>query len=504
MLSGEAKMRLRNVSADSDASPSPKRAARNTLCNGLVLVCLCLAACFLSVPLNGLSPSLSLVAADLGFDEKQRDLYLGGYIGVATMIGQMLGSLLSGVVTDAYPRPWLLIMALMVDATATGLFAFPFVTFNVMLALRVVVGGCQGIAVPIIFSLIGDFYGTDNRATVSAIVSSFLGGGMMLGQLFVGYCLPYLGWRQPFFILALASMVAALILFRYLPDPLKGGNEEALEAMLSKGIALPPMSVSTLMRSLMAPTALLLIVQTVPNTVPWGALSTHLHDLLATDAHLTLPQATSLIAIFGVGGAIGGVFGGMLGAKLYALNRSYLPLFMGCTLATSAVLLKSLLTLDLTQTAAIETAFPLLIVAGALAAVNGANVRVVFINLASPEARGASIALLNLVNCFGRGCGPGVAELWMEHRQLSRTEAIGDVLSLWLLAGFVLCLASFTIARDEDRLRQSMRRLADDSISTASGVQMQQLAGSLSSKGGASPHMEQEQAPLLREEQMQA
>lgn len=401
------------------------------------------------------------------------------------MIGQMLGSCFSGVLADAYSRSWLLIGALLIDATATLLFSAPIITFNAMLLLRVFIGGCQGAAVPVIFSLIGDFYGLDNRATVSAIVSSFLGGGMMMGQLFVGYCLPYFGWRQPFVALGLASLAAAGVLSRCLVDPLKGGNEDALEEMLDRGIALPPMSLATLLRSLAAPTTLLLIIQTVPNTVPWGVLSTHLHDLLATEAHLTIPEATSLIAIFGAGAAIGGVFGGIMGARLYAMNRSYLPLFMGCTLASSAVMLKTLLSLDLSQTAAIETAFPLLILSGSFAAVNGANIRVVFINLTSPETRGAAIALLNFVNCLGRGCGPTVVEAWMEMWHLSRREAMSNILNLWLLAGAVLCVASFTIAQDEEKLKASLRKFAEESIYNANrGDSASSTFGQMSFKDG--------------------
>ena len=436
-----------------------------------------------------LCPSLSLIARDFGFDDKQRDIYLGGYLGIATMLGQMLGSVLSGFIADAYSRPWLLIMALVVDSGATGMFGLPLTTFRMILVLRIIVGACQGISVPIIFSLIGDYYGSEMRATVSAIVSSFLGGGMMLGQLFVGYCLPYVGWRLPFIALAMASMGSALILVRYMSDPLKGGNDDALETMISKGISLPPMTISTLMRSLTTPTALLLIAQTLPNTVPWGVLSTHLHDLLATDFHLSLPQATSLIAFFGIGGAIGGIFGGILGARIYAKNRGHLPLFMGCTLASSAILLKALLDLDFHQAAGMETAFPLLIVAGSLAAVNGANIRVVFINLTSPESRGGSIALLNFINCMGRGCGPGVAEIWMEIWQLTRKEAIGHMLNLWLVAGAVLGLASLTIAHDEERLRVSLRRFAEETVfSNSDGKHINNPLGDSTNGACVKPH----------------
>ena len=41
------------------------------------LLCLCLTAACLSAPLNGLSPSLTLVALEFGFNTKERDIYLG-------------------------------------------------------------------------------------------------------------------------------------------------------------------------------------------------------------------------------------------------------------------------------------------------------------------------------------------------------------------------------------------------------------------------------------------
>jgi hypothetical protein len=68
--------------------------------------------------------------------------------------------------------------------------------------------------------------------------------------------------------------------------------------------ALPPtpMSMKTFLSSVACvPTVSMMLLQTIPNTIPWGVLSAHLHDLLATDAHLSMPQATSLIAVFGTG-----------------------------------------------------------------------------------------------------------------------------------------------------------------------------------------------------------
>lgn len=341
-----------------------------------------------------------MVAHDFGFDSKERDVYLGSYIALSTMTGQMIGSCISGALADAYSRINILTISLLVGAITTGLFGCSHVPYGMLLFLRIFTGGCQAAVIPILFSLIGDYYKSEDRAVVSAIVSSCLGGGMMLGQLLVGYFLSVLGWRIPFLLLGALSFCAAVLLHICLSDPIKGGNEEALAGLAERGIqvTLPPITLSSFLQSLLSPTVLLLLLQTPPNTVPWGVLSAHLHDLLATEARLTMQEATSLIALFGCGAAMGGLCGGFVGARIYSWHKAMLPVFMGITLASASLLLQALLRVDLSRPGALQTAGPALVCAGALAAVNGANIRVLVINLTSPEARGASIALLGIIN----------------------------------------------------------------------------------------------------------
>ena len=88
---------------------------------------------------------------------------------------------------------------------------------------------------------------------------------------------------------------------------------QALSGLVERGIqvTLPTMTFSSFLQTLcVSPTLLLLLLQTPPNTVPWGILSAHLHDLLASEAKLTMQAATSLIALFGCGAAAGGLCGG--------------------------------------------------------------------------------------------------------------------------------------------------------------------------------------------------
>ena len=50
-----------------------------------------------------------------------------------------------------------------------------------------------------------------------------------------------------------------------------------------------------------------------------------------------MQSATSFMGMFGTGAAIGGFFGGFIGAKIYHINRAFLPCFMGLTLASSGM-----------------------------------------------------------------------------------------------------------------------------------------------------------------------
>lgn len=430
--------------------------------NARILFCLCITACCLSAPLNGISPALSVVAHDMGFSEKERDIYLGSYIGLSTMVGQMIGSFVSGMLADSYSRKKILTCSLVAGAISTALFGWPLLPYYWMLVLRVMTGVCQSTVVPVLFSLIADYYKIENRATASAIVSSFLGGGMMSGQLFVGFCISFIGWRLPFVIIGLSSLASALIVDSCIVDPPKGGNEEDLASLVRQGISLPPLSLTTLYRNLLVPTVFLMLAQTIPNTIPWGILSAHLHDLLATDGNLTMQEATSLMGIFGIGAAFGGFCGGFVGAKLYSYNRMILPSFMGLTLVASSYLLKQLLSLDLGESGVMQLVYPVLVCSGALGAVNGANIRIVVLNLTSPEARGASIAVLNFINCVGRGIGPLIVELWMTAHTIDRKPAISTILNLWVLSGFLMCAASCTISQDEDRLKLSLKKYAQE------------------------------------------
>lgn len=64
-------------------------------------------------------------------------------------------------------------------------------------------------ALPVVFSLLGDLYDPSARAGVSSIVQLSTGVGLAFGQGVAGFVGPVAGWRWPFVIVAVPSVLGA-------------------------------------------------------------------------------------------------------------------------------------------------------------------------------------------------------------------------------------------------------------------------------------------------------
>lgn len=91
---------------------------------------------------------------------------------------------------------------------------------------------CAG-ATPLIHSLLADLFKTDARVLVSMIVGACTGAGLAIGQGVAGTS--GMGWRVPFAIVGVPSVVLATIMWRTTKDPRRGGSEEALQGAFAGG-----------------------------------------------------------------------------------------------------------------------------------------------------------------------------------------------------------------------------------------------------------------------------
>ena len=432
----------------SSIAPAPVSVSLVMSSQRVSVLVLALVAAYVGMPLNGFSPSFTQVASDMGYSNpQQRDIYFASYLSLSMMIGQILGSLLGGYLADVYNRKTIILYSLMLDAIAMILFSLP-LYISSFLFLRLITGFCQGIMIPLLFSMIGDLFTHQQRVFTSAIISSCLGGGILIGQILFGFLFAYTNWYMPFVITGISGSLLIASFRIFIEEPPRGGNisnNDTDDKVLQNGF-----DYFQLYRSICIPTAMLVLCQSIPGTIPWGILSTHLQDMLTQDFHISMSQATSFIAVFGFGGAIGGIVSGVLGGVLYSSHRQLFPVFLGTTCAGASILLQHLLDSDLKASSWVLF---LLMVSGGLAAVSGTNVRTVLINVSSPQYRGSLIGLMNVLGCIGRGVGPSLTAMYMVVYKVGRVEAIRVCLYIWMLSGGILCLAGATVARDEDRLK---------------------------------------------------
>ena len=434
--------------------------------------------CFLvSTPMNLMSPAMSVIATDLGFEEEDRDVYVGSYFNICYSVISLPPAMVVGVLSDYYHRVF--ILTLLTFAGGFSMIGFGmFSNYPLLLFLRIMQGTAYGAAIPVSYSLMGDLYTPSERAQISALLTASLGGGTLMAQLFAGYFNPYIGWRMPFIIFGICGILAGGILWSTVTEPRRGAldvvivpsDEESTGLLAVKQSPAKDIKPSAAKVSMLAsfvsmtkiPTISLFLFQSIPNNIIWGVVSVHMHDFLITEGRMDVGVATSLIGMFGFGAAVGGLSSGVMGSALYNVNKAYLPLFMGLTCIAAGLVMQYSFTICI-RTAHIQYDSSLIIaLSGSLAAINGSLSRAVFLNVTSPFIRGSAISILNLMNTLGRGIGPACLTSWMAYRGIERQLAMENLLNLWVLCGIVICMMGYTIEKDEEKMKEELNDIPSE------------------------------------------
>ena len=61
--------------------------------------------------------------------------------------------------------------------------------------------------------------------------------------------------------------------------------------------------------------------------------------------------------------------------------------------------------------------------------------------------------------------GPSLIDVWMKSSGDTRKIAVSSFLNLWLVSGLMLCSACFSITRDEERMKQGLKKIAMAAVS---------------------------------------
>lgn len=129
-----------------------------------------------------------------------------------------------GALTDRSRRIRLLWVTMLLWSALQAVSGFAG-SFDTLLLLRVAVGAAAAAALPVVASLVGDLFPSDERGRIWGLILS----GELIGSAF-GYLVAgestTLGsgsWRYAFFALAIPSAAIALAVRRWLPEPVRGG-----------------------------------------------------------------------------------------------------------------------------------------------------------------------------------------------------------------------------------------------------------------------------------------
>ncbi|TAL34568.1 MAG: MFS transporter [Spirochaetes bacterium] len=419
---------------------------------------------FLFADQNLMAPNLTQIAHDLGItDPAQRDTLLGGDISfVFWVLGGMV-TLLIGYLTDLISRKWLFVITIIIGEIPCVLTGYV-QNYDQLFWLRAATGIGIGGALPLSYSLIGDYFSANHRATASAWIGLAQGLGIAFGQLLAGFVgsLPEYGWRLPFIIVGLPNFLLIAIFALTVTEPLRGSCEESLRDLIEKGMVYTGKINRSLYKDLFKiKTNILLFLQGIPGTVPWGVFFIFLNDFYSQEKGFTIQVATLIVMVVGGAAIFGAFIGGLIGNKLYNKNPRLLPLLCGTT--TLLGIIPMFFLLNYPSQIGVENPsiiLPVLIgfVTGFTITITGPNVKAMLLNVNAPETRGSIFSLFNLTDDLGKGFGPVIISGLIV--AFGRLWAFNIANLFWLVCGVLLLVMIWTFPADEAKLNALMKERA--------------------------------------------
>ena len=337
------------------------------------------------------------------------------------------------------------------------------------LVFEVIAAAGMGCIASVGFSVISDFVPPRRRGLLMGLWGLSqgvgVGGGLLLGGL-----LGAGGWNLPFFVVAVAGLVFA-ILYLLAYDPERGRSEEALAGVFAAGREYEhTITAGDVLRLLTIRSNVWLIAQGFTAQFAYGALIwlPRMFTAKVEAQGFSLETATIVGSLFAVVFQVGGLFSllgghigdrwqqrdprgramlssiGILGAVPFYLGMLFLPLRGldipdgGGTFEVVGAVLLSVVTNPW-----VAGAFVLGLVAVALTAVDAPNWFALINDVNLPEHRGTTFGLGNMTFSVGRSLGTGVIGVTFTYLATLYAQPLNFVVGLALFQIFFLPTAFF-------------------------------------------------------------
>ncbi len=194
------------------------------------------------------------------------------------------------------------------------------------------------------------------------------------------------------------------------------------------------------------------------------------YRLLLQELGYTVPHATLLVLLFGIGAAVGGVAGGAAGNALYRRGGPVLQ-----TLCFAAIQASSSLPMlwlinqspigEPTAAAILEAAkappgagslvYAVVIIAGVLAAGTGPNLKAILMNVNRSDTRGSVFTMAYLFDSIAKGVAPTLVGLVVASLAGSRGLVLSAAICGWVVSGAIIAVAAAFVTRDEADARHA-------------------------------------------------
>jgi MFS family permease len=183
---------------------------------------------FLFADQNLLAPNLDQVADEFDMSDHERDRKLGGDIALGFFLVGAPVALLVGYMADIVKRN-ILFSLVVVFGSICALCTYWAKTYSELFACRILTGIGIGGATPIVFSVLGDLYPDTSRVYVATMVGIAQAAGIACGQFMSGMVGPTAGWRVPFVITAVPSLLCGILVGFTVEEPKRGEQEKAVK-----------------------------------------------------------------------------------------------------------------------------------------------------------------------------------------------------------------------------------------------------------------------------------
>ncbi|ASJ07807.1 transporter [Thermococcus siculi] len=429
----------------------------------LSIVLLILMAAFLMADQNLLPPNYQQIMAEFGISETQMGLVSTIFVATSALM-----TIIWGFLSDIKGRKKLLVIGVLIGEIPCFLTAFVSNYYQLLL-MRFFTGIGIGSIIPIGYSLIADMFPEHERGKGYAFIQTAFGFGTLFGMIMAGLIA---SWRPPFILASVPNFILAPLFYFVAEEPKRGAGEEEVRKLIEQGVEYTyRLNWDAVKKSFHTKTNLLIFLQGLAGTVPWGVLMYWLVSFLIVTRGMSKETATFVLLILGIATIVGTLVGGYVGdyfERRTPGGRALVTgaaIFLGMLAAIGIIVYPLPPQLSLGQWVAL-TVYSLLFLQ--LVTFAGPNVTAIISQVNLPEDRGTVFGVFNIIDNVGKAIGPLFGGFLIETlRGMGYTNAqayeytliIGSL--FWTFCAAVWLWIRHQYPRDREEVKEILRRRAE-------------------------------------------